>query len=159
VYIICSEIKPMTATESESLPALYQSDETAWLEAMAVLIAQKDWDELDCENLVEYLQDMALRDRKEVLSRLIVLILHHLKSQFQPSKQSASWRATIAEQRRTLTTDFKSSTLRNYAESALAEAYAAAVEQAAIETGLPESAFPARSKLTAREWVALPVPQ
>ncbi|HLX63454.1 MAG TPA: DUF29 domain-containing protein [Planctomycetota bacterium] len=148
----------MTATEAESLSALYLSDETAWLEAMANAIANEDWSELDCDNLREYLTDMALRDRKEVLSRLIILISHHLKWQFQPIKESKSWRLTIAEQRRALAADFKSKTLRNYAESALAEAYAAAVEQAAIQTGLPESAFPARSKLTAREWMELPVP-
>jgi len=126
--------------------------------AVVVHLPDQRFEAVEFDTLAEYLTDMALRDRKEVLSRLIILISHHLKWQFQPNKESKSWRLTIAEQRRALAADFKSKPLRNYAESALAEAYAAAVEQAAIETGLPESTFPARSKLTAREWVELPVP-
>ncbi len=75
----------MVATVSEPLSTLYLRDETAWLETMAELIARNELSELDYDNLREYLTDRAIRDRREVLSRLIVLIAHHLKWQFQPS--------------------------------------------------------------------------
>ena len=40
------------------LSALYLEDETAWLDAMAELIAEGRRDELDYEHLREYLHDM-----------------------------------------------------------------------------------------------------
>ncbi len=148
----------MTATESETLAALYLRDETAWLETMAELIARKEFGELDYDNLREYLTDMAIRDRREVWSRLVILIAHHLKWEFQTNNRADSWRRTIKDQRRELTMIFESGVLRKHAEAVLASAYHAAVEDAADETGLPKSAFPAKSKLSASEWVAVPVP-
>jgi hypothetical protein len=152
------EVNAMTATDCETLKQLYLSDETAWLEAMAELIARKELSVLDYDNLREYLTDMAKRDRREVLSRLIVLIAHHLKWQFQPKRRSTSWRMTIKAQREELIEILESGVLSKHAENMLPKAYRSAVQQAAIETGFPESTFPASSKLSAREWVALPVP-
>ena len=149
----------MVATASESLAALYLSDETAWLETMADLIARKELGELDYDNLREYLTDMAIRDRREVLSRLVVLIFHHLKWQFQPAARKPGWQITISEQQSELEMIFESKVLSLHAEDVLSKAYRRAVREAAIETGLPETAFPKQSKFTASEWVALPVPQ
>ena len=149
----------MAATAPELLTDLYTRDETAWLDSMADLIARGDVTELDFENLREYLTDMAIRDRREVLSRLIVLIAHHLKWEFQPNRRKNGWRLTIAEQRRELAQIFESKVLRKHAENCLAEAYLLAVEEAEIETGLPKAAFPATSQYSASEWVALPVPE
>src|SRR5436305_1357869 len=101
-----------TATAPEPLSALYMSDETAWLETMADLIARREFNELDYDNLREYLIDMAQRDRKEVLSRLIVLIAHHLKWQFQPERRNGGWRATIIVQRSDLLETFESTVLK-----------------------------------------------
>ena len=42
---------------------------------------------------------MGKRDRRQLRSRLQVLIMHLLKWQFQPDKQSQSWLATIDHQR------------------------------------------------------------
>ncbi|HKM81947.1 MAG TPA: DUF29 family protein, partial [Candidatus Acidoferrum sp.] len=61
------------------LPALYERDETAWLEAMAELARDGRAEDLDLGHLAEYLFDMARRDRREVESRLAVLLSHLLK--------------------------------------------------------------------------------
>ena len=53
---------------------LYTRDETAWLDVMARLIAERRFGELDYEHLHEFLTDMARRDRREVLSRLTTLL-------------------------------------------------------------------------------------
>src|SRR5258708_889931 len=84
------------------LSALYMDDETAWLEAMAALIRRRDFARLDLDNLSEYLTDMAARDRREVRSRLVLLLSHLLKWDYQPEKRSGSWRATILNQRQEL---------------------------------------------------------
>jgi hypothetical protein len=124
------------------LSELYENDETAWLEAMADLIAQERWDELDYAHLREYLTDMARRDRREVESRLIVLLSHVLKWVHQPGHRSKSWRATIIEQRQELSLLLGRGVLWNHAEESLADCYAKAVERAAAETELPLETFP-----------------
>ena len=51
----------MPTLEAESLTSLYESDETAWLDAMSDLVAEGRFAELDRANLAEYLADMAKR--------------------------------------------------------------------------------------------------
>ncbi len=136
-----------------SLVSLYEEDETAWLEQMGQLIAERRLGELDYTNLGEFLFDMARRDRREVLSRLTTLIVHRLKWEHQPDQRAKSWQATMAEQRRELEQLLESGTLRNHAREVLAKAYRHAVEQAAIETGLAESAFPADDARSLEEWL------
>src|SRR5438552_17298745 len=107
----------------ESLATLYQEDETAWLELMAQLIAERRFAELDYANLQEFLSDMARRDKREVLSRLTLLITHRLRWEHQPDKRSNSWRGTMAAQRRELEELLESGSLRKYAEEVLPRAY------------------------------------
>src|SRR5438552_4717480 len=106
----------------ESLATLYQEDETAWLELMAQLIAERRFAELDYANLQEFLTDMARRDKREVLSRLTTLIAHRLKWEHQPDKRSKSWQVTIAEQRNELEDLLESATLRHHAQEVLLKA-------------------------------------
>ena len=78
---------------------------------------------LDLENLSEYLQDMARRDKREVFSRLTVLLTHLLKWEHQVDRRSNSWEATILHQRRELQDLLESRTLRNHAQDVLGKAY------------------------------------
>jgi hypothetical protein len=121
---------------------LYNKDETAWLDMMARLTAERRFDELDYEHLQEFLTDMARRDRQEVLSRLTTLLSHLLKWKQQPEHRSNSWVKTIEEQRLELRDLLESGTLRNHAQDVLAKAFERAVKLASIETSLSESTFP-----------------
>ena len=125
------------------LSDLYLEDETAWLEAMSRLAAERRCEELDYEHLSEYLADMARRDRREVRSRLTTLLADLLKWEHQLEQRSNSWRVTIAEQRQELKVIFESRTLLNHANEVLAKAYQSAVRRATLETGLAEDTFPA----------------
>jgi Domain of unknown function DUF29 len=126
--------------------ALYEVDETAWLELTAELIRNGRLADVELNTLAEYLTDMARRDRREVFGRLVVLLSHLLKWEYQPDHRSGSWRGTILEQQRELRQLLESGTLRNHAGAVFAEAYADARKQAAAETGLPRSAFPEQSR-------------
>src|SRR5438876_10707090 len=95
------------------LPSLYESDETAWLDVMSELIHQGRLDELDYAHLGEYLADMAGRDRREVESRLRILIAHLLKWTQQTGKRSGSWRGSIVAQRQELASMLGRGVLRN----------------------------------------------
>jgi hypothetical protein len=132
----------MIQTSHQSLASLYEEDETAWLEQTAELVRTNRFGELDPGTLAEYLSDMARRDRREVESRLIVLIAHVLKWIHQPERRSGGWKATMIEQRQLLEILIGRGVLRNHAEEVLSNAYAKAVERVVAETGLPESTFP-----------------
>ena len=132
----------MVQRASVTTAALYESDETAWLETTAELIRQGQLDAVDLSILAEYLTDMAKRDRREVYSRLVVLLSHLLKWDYQIDHRSRSWQGTILEQQRELRQLLESGTLRNHAQAVLASAYADARKQAAAETGMVRGAFP-----------------
>ena len=132
----------MIQRATTSLSQLYESDETAWLDAMADLIQQGRLSELDFPHLEEYLTDMARRDRREIESRLVTLLMHVLKWMHQPDHRSRSWRGTIIEQRQELSRLVERGVLHNHAEAVLADVYIQAVERAAAETGLSAASFP-----------------
>ena len=133
----------MTMAQTHPLDVLYEQDETAWLEAMSELIRAGRLDEIDYPNLAEYLTDMSRRDRREVESRLTVLLTHALKWAHQPDRRAGSWQATIIEQRQELEALLGRGVLRNHAEAVLPDLYRRAVERAAAETGMPAETFPA----------------
>lgn len=139
----------MVRKSTEPLADLYLADETAWLDAMAELIRAGRTDDLDLPHLAEYLEDMANRDRKEVGSRLRVLMMHVLKWIYQKDKRTPSWTATVAEQQAELEDDMeKKGVLRNHAEESLVAIYRKAVKYAARETNLPAETFPAECPWT-----------
>lgn len=130
-----------TAQVLESMP-LHEADETAWLDQTAALVRSGRFDQIDATTLAEFLTDMTRRDRREVFSRLVVLLTHLLKWEHQPERRSGSWQGTILEQQRELRQLLDSETLHNHAIAVFAEAYEDARKQAAAETGLARSAFP-----------------
>ena len=123
--------------------SLYEQDETAWLERTARLVAEGRFEEIDPQHLSEYLADMARRDKREVLSRLTVLLAHLLKWDYQINQRNNSWQATILTQRQELRDLLESGTLLNYAREVRDKAYERAVKQAALESGAQEAVFPA----------------
>ena len=107
--------------------------------------------ELDFKHLGEYLLDMAIRDRREVFSRLTTLLTHVLKWEYQPRKRSRSWKSTIMTQRYELQDLLESRTLENHALEILPKTYARARKQAATETGLAQQRFPQECPYTLTE--------
>jgi hypothetical protein len=139
----------MIRTESlTNLSDLYHTDETAWLEQMAALAAAGETSSMDLKNLSEYLSDMARRDKREVVRRLVVLLTHLLKWEHQPEKRSRSWELTIQEQREELAELLESGVLRNHARQQLDKAYRRAVRRTAVESELAEETFPGECPYT-----------
>ncbi len=135
----------MTATPPAlPLADLYAADEVAWYDRMAALARAGRADALDLPHLAEELDLMSLSERREVKSRLETLVCHRLKWDHQPAKRSVSWLVTIGREARVLADTFAASrTLRNHATAILDAAYRGAVGDAAKETRLPRSTFPA----------------
>lgn len=124
---------------------LFERDETAWLEQMRTLIRQGRHEELDFDNLSEYLGEMSAREKREALSRVTVLMAHRLRWDAQPGKRSPSWRRIIEQQRQQLADMMESAALRHHVLERLEKAYGNAVRQAAVEVGLKVTAFPVRN--------------
>ncbi len=143
-------------TKALDLSMLYEQDETGWLEVMSALAANGRYAQMDFPHLSEYLADMAKRDKREVYSRLVVLLSHLLKWEHQPECRSGSWRGTIREQRRELNQLLTSSTLRHHAETILADAYAEARLEAADETELGLDRFPPEDARNLDAWLTEP---
>ena len=124
--------------------ALYDQDFNLWLLEQVELLSQKRFDKLDLDNLIEEIDAIARKDKREVKSRLTILLVHLLKYRYQAQKQSRSWLGTTDEQRNELELVFEDSpSLRAYAFSVLESAYAKARKRAAKETSLELKTFPA----------------
>jgi Domain of unknown function DUF29 len=124
-------------------PTLYEQDFWLWTQTMAAALRSGDWSELDIENLVEEVESLGRSDRRELQSRLTVLLMHLLKWQFQSELQCGSWRGTLAEQRIRIGKLLKDSpSLRSFFEISIDECYNDAIIQASAETGLSRERFP-----------------
>lgn len=123
--------------------SLYESDFYAWTQTQVALIQSGQWTDIDVQNLVEEIESLGKQHRREMRSRLTVLLAHLLKWEYQPGKRYGSWRATIRVQRRDLLRLLKESpSLKPYIEDATLSAYTDARDLAISETGLADATFP-----------------
>ncbi|MFM7191877.1 MAG: DUF29 domain-containing protein [Microcystaceae cyanobacterium] len=131
------------------LSTLYETDFNQWLEETAKTLKDGNFQALDVENLIEEIQSMGSNDRREIKSRLIVLIMHLLKCQYQPKKQTQSWIATINTQRNEIELVLEDSpSLRPYLTANIPHCYQKARLDAATETKLPLKTFPLECPFT-----------
>jgi hypothetical protein len=128
----------------------YDDDFFAWTQEQARLLREGELAEIDAANLAEEVESMGRSDRREIRSRLMVLLAHLLKWCFQPERRSPSWLATIAEQRLQIDLLLADSPSFNPVVAAAleADAYARARGMAMRETGLAAEAFPASCPFT-----------
>jgi hypothetical protein len=117
--------------------SVYDVDFAAWSQSQADALRRKAWDEVDIDHVAEEIESLGRSDRREIASRLIVILVHLLKWHFQPHRQCPSWRASIGEGRQHIERLLEESpSLRPYPGEQLAKSYAYARRDAAGETGL-----------------------
>ncbi|MDB9411290.1 DUF29 domain-containing protein [Microcystis aeruginosa] len=127
------------------LSQLYETDFNLWLEQTVNDLKKGNLEFLDLDNLIEEISDMGRNsnNRREVFSRLKVLLMHLLKWQYQPEKRTNSSINTIDEQREQLELIFRDSpSLKPYLADIFAECYQKAVRGTVNETNLPKETFP-----------------
>jgi hypothetical protein len=109
-------------------------------------------DEVDFDNIIEEMEALAGRERRELKNHLRILICHLLKLQYQSHMKSRSWELTVREQRNQIKALFEDSpSLNSQKDKILDLAYTLAVSLAERETGLKEEIFPEECPYTFEE--------
>ncbi|MFM7384150.1 MAG: DUF29 domain-containing protein [Microcystaceae cyanobacterium] len=124
---------------------LYESDYLAWITVTTSQLKQKQFDQLDYENLVEELEDLGKEQRNKVDSYLRQLLIHLLLYAYWESEKNycaKGWAAEIDNFRFELELLLKSKTLYNYFLSEINFIYAKAKKQVIKKTELPQDVFP-----------------
>ena len=123
----------------------YETDFHHWIEEQSALLQSGQLDHLDVPHLIEELDSMSARERRELINRLAVLLAHLLKWEYQPDRRCTSWRLTINEQRRQLALLLDDSpSLAQRLPEFLPRGYQHASRAALEDTGFLKSPFPAQ---------------
>lgn len=133
---------------------LYETDFYAWTQRQADLLRGEEFEQVDWDNLIEEIESLGRSDKREVESRLEVLIMHLLKLTYQrrASRNTRSWRNTIAEQRQRLHRLLRESpSLRAQLPEIINDVYVDAIKSAVRETSLDKRIFPTECPWTATQ--------
>ena len=121
----------------------YHQDFYGWTQEQAKLLREHRIEELDLENLLEEIESMGKSEKRELESRLELLLMHLLKWYYQPNFQGKSWELTIREQRaKSARHLMENPSLKGKLNEVFEYAYEDARMWAARETGLSLDTFP-----------------
>jgi hypothetical protein len=127
-----------------STSSLYDHDFYAWANEQATLLRAGDLATADIAHIAEEIESMGRSEKRELVNRLVILLLHLLKWQYQPGLRGNSWRLSVEEQRYRLADHLGDNpSLKAKIPEALVNAYRLALVEAERETGITRKTFPA----------------
>jgi hypothetical protein len=122
---------------------LYDQDFHAWANEQVGLLRAGRLSEADIEHIAEEIESLGKSEKRELVSRLRVLLLHLLEWRFQPSRRGASWEGSIINTRDELDDHLRDNpSLKSQVTDTLEVAYRQAVVDAVTETILKKTIFP-----------------
>ncbi len=122
---------------------LYEKDLASWVAEQASHLRNKEFDKIDLENFIDEFEGIVKRDKRSMKSYFEILLTHMLKWQYQPSKRSSSWYASIRNSRDEINGIIEDSpSLKNNMELAYETAWKKGRKHALEETGLKNSELP-----------------
>jgi hypothetical protein len=150
----------MPITEKINLKELYEIDDYLWIQETVKLLKEKQFNQLDLENLIEELEDWGSEKKHAIESLLEQIIRHLLLLEYWASEYEQNrnhWRAEIVSFRtqinKKITTNFY-----NYLNQNLAEIYDDArlyvIEKSSLET-FPEQCPYTLDQLLDKHWFPL----
>ncbi len=123
----------------------YEDDYVRWADEQAAALAEGRFADLDLVNLADEIGSLSGSNRRQLQSRLEVLLVHLLKREHQPERATRSWKSTELHQAHKIYMLVRAApSLKPRLKLILPEAYAYACKKAALETGLPLETFPER---------------
>ena len=125
--------------------SLYDQDFYAWSREQAELLRAGRLAQADLEHIAEEIESMGKTEKRELVSRLTILLLHLLKWRYQPEGRGNSQRLSIANSRDEIADLLDDNpSLKSLLDEVMASAYRYARRKAAIETNFGEERFPAQ---------------
>ena len=116
---------------------LYERDFYAWANQQAALLRAGQLSDADIENIAEEIESIGRSEKRALISRLSVLLVHLLKWQFQPERRDKSWRITIEQQRDQLDDQLNDNpSLRSQRDIVIRAAYRDASFYPAVRVGI-----------------------
>lgn len=87
-------------SQTQNLQSLYEQDILLWSEDTAAKLKARDFTHLDVEHLIEEVEALGISQKKELISRLVVLLEHLLKRLYVNLLNDYNgWERTIRTQR------------------------------------------------------------
>lgn len=127
----------------------YDTDYYGWVTEQAGLLRAGQLQNSDLENIIEELETMGRSEKRALESRIIVLLTHLLKWQYQPTRRGKSWELTIKGQRANCADVLDDNpSLKSKLDELFTRSYSRAKIEAAKETGLDENNFPEQCPYT-----------
>jgi Domain of unknown function DUF29 len=106
----------------------------------------------DFANIAEEIESMGRSEKRELVSRLVVLLVHLANSHFQPNLRGGGWRLSVEGQRLDISELLADNpSLRPMLADVIAQAWRRTVIEAQRETGLDASTFPGECPWTAEQ--------
>ena len=140
---------------TDHIKSLYEQDFYLWIQETVELLKKGQLEQLDIENLIEEVDSMGKSQRKELKTRLIVLIEHLLKLQYWTTEKdynARGWRNTIVEQRRQIAyTLVDSPSLKAIINDMFLDCYQDARNDTLRKYQLPLTLFPQESPFSLLE--------
>jgi hypothetical protein len=118
------------------LKKLYEIDDHQWLLETIELLKQKQFNQLDLDNLIEELEYLARKDKREVKSFLEQITTHLLLLQYwteESERNSAHWQEEIFNFRTQLE-DTLTRNLKNHLAEEMLSIYQRALKRVKIKT-------------------------
>ena len=111
---------------------LYDRDFFAWANEQVRLLRAGRLSEADVDHIAGEIERMGRSEKRELVIRLEVLLMHLLKWQFQPERRGRSWEVSIANNRDKLQEHLLDNpSLRSQTDAAVVTAYRRARREAA----------------------------
>ncbi|MCX7097800.1 MAG: DUF29 domain-containing protein [Methylococcales bacterium] len=120
----------------------YEQDFYSWTQEQAALLRSGRLIDLDIDNLIEEIEALGRSEKRELQSRLMVLLVQLLKWKYQPARRGRSWLLTIKGQRMNLEDVINDNPgLKSQLFNLLTHAYPLAKIEAAKQTRLDDGLF------------------
>jgi hypothetical protein len=118
--------------------SFYEKDFQLWIEKTIYQLENRQFEELDLQNLIEELKDLGKSEKRALESNLMVLLIHLLKLKVQhdaPETMKGGWYDSVDEHRQRIQDDLiKTPSLKSYLLTSIAQAYPSA-RKVAIKEG------------------------
>lgn len=133
------------AEMSSATKSLYDTDFAEWSDRTAELLRAGRFEELDIANLAEEIESLGRAERKAVRAQLQLLMMHKIKQQLQPERDSKSWRSSIAGARARILDEIEDApSLKGHLRENMERVCRLAVAEALRETGKSGKTLPAK---------------